>query len=179
MSYEIVKSIKIDKVNKKVFIRSAANNVHPLNFRLWEATLLSKLFEEKGLAELEKAILLEYYKSNLQKSNNNYEKSLILLDYQIYNWDTVGDENSARQNLKYSYDELKEVLYKNYLTFCKREKGNFIIFNKQKELYVSRFVKNGCYLVPKQNAKVFPSKEDAQIALQNFDISKYEIMEVI
>ena len=116
---------------------------------------------------------MEYFKGNLQKSNNNYEKSLILLDYQIYNWDTVGDENSARQNLKYSYDELKEVLYKNYLTFCKREKGNFIIFNKQKELYVSRFVKNGCYLVPKENAKVFPSKEDAQIALQNFDISKY------
>ena len=178
MSYEIVKTIKIDKVNKKVFIKSAANNVHPLYFRLWEATLFSRLFEEKGLVALEKEILLEYFKGNIQKSNNNYEKSLILLDYQIYNWDTVGDKNSVRQTPKYSYDELKEVLYQNYIAYCKREKGKFVIYCKPKELFVSRFVKNGCYLVPKEDAKVFPSKEDAESKLQNFDISKYEVMEV-
>lgn len=186
MSYEIVKAIKIDKVNKKVFLKSASSNVYPKHFTLWEATLLSEVLATQGIVELEKVILLEYYKGNMQKTNNNYEKSLSFLDKEKYNWDTVGFNWESNPDggepiqvaRKYSYDELKEVLYQNYIAYCKREKGKFVIYCKPKELFVSRFVKNGCYLVPKENAKVFISKEDAELKLQNFDISKYEVMEV-
>ena len=85
--------------------------------------MLSEILATQGIIELEKVILLEYYKGNMQKTNNNYEKSLSLLDKEKYNWDTVGFNWAQNPNggepiqvaKKYSYDELKEILYQNYI----------------------------------------------------------------
>lgn len=173
MSYEIVKAIKIDENKKEVWFKSTSSNVTPKTFNWWKSPSFSKILEEKGLIEVQKELLLQYFNGNFQKTDNNYEKSLIVFDYKKFNWDTVGE---GRQ---FSDEEAKEALYKNYIAFCKRKKGKFVIYCKPKELFVSRFVKNGCYLVPKEDAKVFPSKEDAALKLQYFDSSKYEIWEVL
>ena len=36
MSYEIAKGIRIDKKNKKIFIRSSSNNIYPKYYSSWE-----------------------------------------------------------------------------------------------------------------------------------------------
>ena len=57
MSYELVKSIKIDKQNKKVYITSACNNVTPHHYRTSECSYFSNILEKDGLEEMEKEIL--------------------------------------------------------------------------------------------------------------------------
>ena len=143
MSYEIVKSIKIDKENKKVFLKSSSNNVYPKTYSKWEVKTLSKLFKEKGLKELQKEIIWQYWLGNFQKTKNNYEKSLILLNTQKYNWNTVGEEKEISEK------DFKELLYQNYQNYNKRRKGKFVILNKEREKFITKFTKAGCYLYPK------------------------------
>lgn len=168
MSYAIVKAIKIDEVKKEVWIKSDSSNVYPKIYTWWHCVSLSKILAENGLVEVQKEILLQYYNGNFQRTDNNYEKSLILLDRDKFYWGRDVAE-----------EKIKKVLYENYITFCNRKKSNFIIFNKIREYYVSKFYKNGCYLVPdKADAKIFKSKEEALLKLRYFEQSKYEVLEV-
>lgn len=169
MSYEIVKTIKINQKDSEVHIKSATSNVYPKDYRWWHSSSLSKILKEEGMIALQKELLLQYYEGNFQKSNNDYEKSLISLDREtIYFGCDVANK-----------EDIKKILLKNYIDFTNRKKGKFVVFNTVREKYVSRFCSKGCYLTEDQeDAKVFPSKEDAALKLQYFDSSKYEIYEV-
>lgn len=50
MSYEIIKGLKLDRKNKKIFVRSSSNNVYPKLFERTEFMPKCKNFEEKQLA---------------------------------------------------------------------------------------------------------------------------------
>ena len=155
MSYEIVKSIKIDKKNKKVYATGACNNVTPRTYMKWEVTMVSKIFELRGEEAAIKEILEAYYSGNFQPGNPNYySKSLSLLDKNKYNW-----SNSD----KYTSEELKEELYKNYLKMKNEPKGRFIISIPSERTYVRRFTARKAFTTNfKEDAKVFTKRSDAE-----------------
>ena len=53
MSYEKVRSIKIDEVAGEVFVTGASNNVRPLTYEKWECPSLSKILKEQGRKAVE------------------------------------------------------------------------------------------------------------------------------
>lgn len=125
MSYYLVRSIKIDKKTKRIFITCAENNVRPHTFRTVESVSLSKIYQEKGLEEAEKEILLEYWNGNFQRSDNNYQKSQILNGR---SWDFIDgkDEKDSEERIRI----LKDYLYSNYTLYCNRDKTETIIKSK-------------------------------------------------
>ena len=103
MSYTIVRSIKIDNKNGKVFITSASSNVSPKYYTKEVSPYLSKILQEKGREATELAIFLEYENGNLQRGTNKYTKALTVL-YYIY-----GDEYNKFDWRNEDYDRAKEL----------------------------------------------------------------------
>jgi len=161
MSYAIVKSIKIDKKNKKVYVTSTSNNVYPKIYRKWENTYLTEIFKESDIISVIKEILYDYYSGNFQPGNQNiYSTSLFLLDRKKYNW-----ENSSN----FTEEELKEVLYTNYLTIKSEPKGEFIVYIPDENVYVTRFTARRAYTTRhKEYARVYSKKSTAELLIQKY-----------
>ena len=88
MSYEIVRSVKIDKKNNKVFITGASNNVTPKTYTKWNCSTISHILETKGEVAAIKEILEAYWDGQFQPGGiNYYSKSMSLVDRNKYNWD--------------------------------------------------------------------------------------------
>ena len=138
MSYEIVRSIKIDEKQQKVFITCASNNSRPLDYRREEYPSFSKILKEEGKEAVEIALLRNYEEGNLQRSDNKYTKALRVLryifaeEYKKFNWRNHNarwgtKEYKAERELRYS-DEFNQLLIK--AIDYKIQKGNFIITKK-------------------------------------------------
>lgn len=163
MGYEIIKNIKIDLKNQQVFITSASNNVYPHTFSEWECTPLEKILQEKGLAELEKVILLEYENGNFQKSNNKFQFAVnyarTLKEYnEKFNWRLHDERNE---------EELKEFLYKVYKSSqsCKPTIIKFLYHNEH--LFVFKIRKYD--ILPgygKSDAKIYTNKYKLALDLE-------------
>ena len=164
MSYAIVKSIKIQE--GKVFLHSTANNVSPYDWRTWECTYFSEILKNQGQEGLDKAILLSYWEGNLQKSNNNYQKSVDTFDRTIYNWDftsVYSDEfksitrESAQSICKERTEEVKQKLYEHYINFKNRKKEKWFI--KYQNQYLCKITSRSFKFSPnRNNAKIFDSQ---------------------
>jgi len=184
MSYEIVKGIKIDIKEQIVKIKSASSNVFPKDFSWWPSNYLTELLKEKGKIAVIKEILYHYWSGNFQKTNNNFEKSLILLDRKKYNWDTVRSDSSksCTDPTNIPIVELKNVLYENYLKYNNRKKGNFYIVHKETSKYLGNITKNRYYLYENPNPKIkFSSKEEAEFKLYKsfVNLKDFDIIEKI
>ena len=82
MSYDKVKSIKIDEKQGKVFFNTASNNVRPLTYSVFsESKIYNDLLKEEGKEAVEIEILKEYESGNLQDGKNKYTKALKILRY--------------------------------------------------------------------------------------------------
>ena len=159
MSYDIVKGLKIDTKNGIVKIKSASSNVFPKYFTWWECESLSTMLQEQGKEEVIKTILVEYWNGNFQKSNNVYEKSLILFDFKRFNWDNTNGDSRT----------LRNALYDAYRAYLTRVKGKFIV-EAEDVGYVVKFLKNGYrYSQNKSMSQVFTSKEDAMIKTKDYN----------
>jgi hypothetical protein len=105
MSYEKIKSIKIDEKEKKVFITSACNNVRPLTYDKWECSPLSEILRQKGKTAVKIAILKDYETGDFQEGNNEYTRALKVLryilkeEYKPFNWNLRkwGDEKATQE----------------------------------------------------------------------------------
>jgi len=107
MSYEIVRSIKLDKKNKKVYVTGASNNVTPRTYMKWETPSLTEIFEKQGEVAVIKEILDAYYSGNFQPGNqNHYSKSLALLDRSKFNWDNGYKKLFKKKNSKIIYTKI-------------------------------------------------------------------------
>ena len=120
MSHEIVKNIKIKE--NKVFIKSDSNNVFPKDYKYWECTPLSNLLKEKGLEEVQIAILKDYEGGTFQGNSNKYTRALKVLryvfgeEYKRFNWRNHNakwgtKEREEEENLRKS-KEFEELLNK-------------------------------------------------------------------
>lgn len=132
MSYEIIKSIKVDLESKKVFINGASNNLRPLSFEVWECTSLSKLLQEKGEDALNVEILKTYESGDFQRGSNKYTKALKVLrfvlyeEYKKFNWRnhnaTWGTEEHKQERALRESEEFKQLLLKAFKTKLPKEK---------------------------------------------------------
>lgn len=166
MSYEIVKGIKIDKEKGTVSIKSASNNVSPRHFHWWRCEPLEEILKHKGVAEVEKHILNEYWEGNFKGTENNYQKSAYFTR-QKHGWDDP--------ILK---DELLEVLYANYQAFKKRKFGRFIVDLGDGKYYL-KVTKNYTYSTfSKPEARIFRSKEDAEYEISKRSRPSYSIVDI-
>jgi len=119
MSYEKVRSIKIDEKNSNVFITSACNNVRPLSYSKWECESLSDILKGKGKRAVEIEILKEFEEGNFQGGGSKWENALDVLyyllgdEYQKFKWNFETDEKQRkiRDELRKS-EEFKELLGK-------------------------------------------------------------------
>ncbi len=132
MSYEKVKSIKIDEKQGKVFINCASNNVRPLYYSREEYPYFSKILQEQGKEAVEIALLKSYEEGNLQEGKNKYTDSLKVLryvfkeEYKRFNWRTNWEEYRKLKETEEGKKEFQELL-KKALDY-KIPKERFIIF---------------------------------------------------
>lgn len=176
MSYEIVKSIKIDEANRKVFINCACNNVRPLDYSNEEYPYFSKILQEKGKQAVEIELLRCFESGTLQSHlNNKYTRALKVLfylfadEYKKFNW-RINNYNDDERNS----DEFKALLLKALNTNLPKQK--YIVFNKINNGYVrkitSRYV---FYCSQKDEAKVFDFMNEAKDSIPEKDF--YEVIE--
>jgi len=173
MSYEIVKSIKVDKKNKKVYVTGASNNVTPRWFNRWENEYLGEILQKQGYDAVVKEILYAYYEGNFQPGGrNDYSLSLALLDRGVFNWD--------RQHKKeVTKEEVIEELYKNYMILKSEPKGKFIVYFEDHDSYIYKFTARRVFSTSyRESAKIFRRKSDAEIRLRNYSHVKYRIEQI-
>lgn len=148
MSYEIVKSIRYDRKENKVFIDSASNNLRPLLFRRWEiddTDCLLKLLKAlmDGELQLRKTngtkkiriafdAVCEEMQKRYGRSLNSYAELTAMLKM-------LDDEFSKKEVTDEWWLELKETFaktYRNYLYevmriwWKLRDNGIFSVENK-------------------------------------------------
>ena len=136
MSYEKVKSIKIDEKQGKVFFNTASNNVRPLTYSIFSGSkIYNDLLKEKGKDAVEIEILKEYESGNLQEGTNKYTKALKVLryvygeEYKKFNWRNCPGKWGSKEYLAHGElrksEEFKELLKKCFK--YKFNKTKFII----------------------------------------------------
>jgi hypothetical protein len=166
MSYEIVKGIKINEEEKKVYFKSSSNNVYPKDYEYQEFSYFSNLLKEKGIKEVEIAILKEYESGNLQKgTENRYTRALKVLyyvygeEYKKFNWRVLECED--RRKIEDS-EEFKALLLKALNT--KLPKNKFIVVKNQydKPYYVRKTTSRHIFYGDKEQAKIFDFREIAE-----------------
>ena len=114
MSYELVKSIKIDEENEKVFITCASNNVRPITYSKENYPYYSNLLKEKGKQAVELALLKGYESGSLQRGDNKYRNARKVLvyifskEYAKFNWRNSYEDSDKQDELRKSkeFDEL-------------------------------------------------------------------------
>ena len=164
MSYEIVRSIKINK-DLEVMITSASSNVTPKVFEKWHCESLSKIAKERGKAECISEILYQYWSGEFQNSNNLFDKSVQYFEliHPEYTWSNVG------AGKLYSKESVMLLLLDNYYVYKNRNKNNnkkFILYDTYCDCYLSKLVKNGSYFVyDSVDAQIFNNMIDVKIAI--------------
>lgn len=169
MTYEKVSSIKIQK-DGRVLIKSASSNVFPTHYTEWYSEQLEHILRTEGKEGYDKELLYRYWQGTFQKTNNNYEKSLVLLDRNVYGW-----------NSSHTVEEIKEVLYSNYLRFNARKIGRFVVQDVSRPQYrfISQITKGGIYYTSALNAKIFRSAEEALLYAKHIFTNDIKIMELL
>jgi hypothetical protein len=135
MSYEKIKSIKIDESKGEVKINCASNNVRPLIYEEYVSPHFSKILKEQGLKECEIELLKAFEEGSFQQGNTKYNKALKILlnvffeEYKVFNWRAnekyLSEEYNARRERRES-EEFKALLWKALNT--KLPKNKFRVF---------------------------------------------------
>jgi hypothetical protein len=126
MSYEKVKKITIDKVNRQVRICSACNNLRPLTYEYW--TLKAETLDEAIGKTLMYMWNGELHLSEKDKTNVKWNYALM----------KIREKEELRKKfieLNYGYTNNKEELEKMILTFA----AIFKTIEAKKEKYIMRY----------------------------------------
>lgn len=167
MSYDIVRGINVNERKGEVWIKAASNNVYPRLFEWFEAKSLSEKLREQGRAEVDKDILLLFWQGELQGGNSLYERTVIYWRKKLpYSWRNTGlaegDDKGGGDKAVYTYDEVKESLYRAYLSYRNREKGRYVV--QFKYGFVYKYSSRHIWLAHRpESARKFNSMEDATV----------------
>jgi hypothetical protein len=143
MSYTLVKSIRFDKKNGKVWVEMAESNIFPRTYDKSEWKWASELLKKGELEKLEKDILLAYWSGDFQGSDKYSKAIKLFCDYDIYNWNLNYKDN---QEVKEDLLNHLYTCYKRYLEESKDTKkvvieydGDFIVKCTTKHIITKRF----------------------------------------
>jgi len=173
MSYEKVKSIKIDEEKGKVFFNTASNNVRPLTYSIFsDSKFYNNLLKEEGKEEVEIEILKEYECGNLQQGNNKYTNALKVLyyvfkeEYKDFNWRNNNFKYGSEESLKFD-ERRKSKEFKDLLRKClnyKIPKKSFVITknNYGEDIYAKVCLSCIKWLYTPEKATKFHFEEEAK-----------------
>jgi hypothetical protein len=175
MSITIIKSIKIDIKNKKVFITSGCNNIVPRYYTHNHCPYYDKFFDkEGGIEEIKKDILFSFFSGSFNGLLTNYGKAISTFKYE-------GDSNEIWHKCR--IDSEFKIYFKNQLLNhfkeyeakrkCKR------VFNvKIEDRWIVKLTPNTAITSADQNrAKKF-DLATAEIALKRFAMHGTQIVEL-
>jgi len=119
MSYQIVKTIKIDEKNGEVWMGWACNNVRPRDFTPERCKMFEGILKKEGIKALDLAIMRGYECGNMQGGRNKYTRALAnhhaMPEYARFNWRGTADNWEAisawRDNNKADLDALLAVAF--------------------------------------------------------------------
>jgi len=173
MSYDIIKNIKIDKKAGKVRLHYAASNVYPRHYHNEENHALSQMLVNGGVEYLEKELLRQYWMGCFQYGANDYVKALDLFRYRnpSITWDNVGygsqkvgDQKYHDQGaiIEYTEAEVVDMLWLSLCDYRARTKTKTALLWGGR--WITKITPSKIWFTSTaSNAKVFESKEDAQI----------------
>ncbi|OGP24993.1 MAG: hypothetical protein A2X99_02300 [Deltaproteobacteria bacterium GWB2_55_19] len=165
MSYHIIKSIKVDEKEGKVYITGADNNVRPRTPHRWECTSLSQILVEQGREAVDLEILEAYESGDFQGGNNKWTRALVVLrrmpEYAQFNWrGEPYDEITERRKTPAFKAILKKALE------TKLPKAKFIITkstNMGTKVYLKKLTARHVFWSPvREKAKIFRFIEDTE-----------------
>lgn len=160
MSYEIIKSIKIDKSKKEVKITSASNNISPQTYCTINAVVLNKLYAKKGFQALEIKIIRQFLNGNFQQGSTSYKK---IADYMMMKY---------RKGWSNSYTD--EEVVANIQEYKVQPITDWVI--KMKGVLVSKLSATTCY--SGGATKVFRGRySDICQRLQGYNKDNWEVLE--
>lgn len=181
MSYEIIKSIKIE--NDKVIIACSSNNVYPKYYTPFESKILSDILKNEGREALDTTILGEYISGNFQGGSNKYTRALEILrhnpDFKKFNWREDWDNyEKAKENHKEEYENLLKSAFftrlpKDKYIIAKDYSGEKVYFYQRKGAGICRWFRE------LSRAKIFRYKEEAETVKKWFTGSDSWIVEKI
>ena len=168
MGYEIIRKINIR--DNQVFITGACNNVRPHDYREWECPSLTKILQEKGMEDLNIAILQAYEEGNFQRGKNKYTRALLILkhlpEYKIFDW--RNDNYNETKILRRSQDYTK-LLTK--ALHSKLPTNKFIVTkNHNGQKVYAKYSKRGWirWYYTEEKVTIFHYKEDAEFLKKCF-----------
>ena len=111
MSYELVKTVKIDQRQNVVEIKSSSNNVFPKDYHYWKCTSLSNTLQEKGKLATEIKILELYLSGEFQAGiKNKYTRATSFLwnlpEYEKFDWRQTDDSEKTKKENPKEYERL-------------------------------------------------------------------------
>lgn len=183
MSFEIVRTIKVDEKAGKVYIRSASNNVFPKDWDLWECKPLSDILQSKGREALDLEILRQYEEGNFQarRKGNRYTQALAILrnmpEYREFDWRNADWEGTHKKRATREFDEL---LKKALMTPLPKEKYIIAMFHGYRYFYLKITRARGHWVTEKKKATIFAFEREAEnvklgyVNSQRWEVKKYE-----
>jgi hypothetical protein len=193
MSYEKVKSIKIDTENNRVLINcvipcrinSTCNNTSPLNFKEWDCIFLSEILKTKGLTATKTEILKLFLEGEFQNDIKPYSTALRVIntflkeEYKpyVYNWsDNSSNITEEKRKSPEFYALLEKALNyklpKERFVITSLSYGGLKCFGKLSK----RFIK---WRPETEKATKFISEEEAREEFKHFNsmiTEKWKIM---
>lgn len=172
MSYDIVRSIKVDDEKQRVIITAAANNVTPRTYHPHDSQHFANLWAEKGKEAVEIELVKAFESGNFQGGSSKYKEAAERLrkmpEYQNFDWRRggLGDEfvkiSDHRREAVAEFDALVLRALK-----AKKPKTKFVLrkevpfyglmyFNARSNARRSKWFKD------QERAKVYAYREDAE-----------------
>jgi hypothetical protein len=174
MSHEIIKSIKIDSKNKKVFITSYSNNITPKIFKKWHCSYYDDFFDKGGVEAIQKHILFSFFSGVNQGLSTNYGKAMQLFKYE-------GDSYEIYKKCD-DDEDFKSSFYNKLFSHFQE----FETKRKSKRLFNIKVGRSWIYIIKRGGAATCESQASAkkfnlataETLLKRFASSKPELIEI-
>lgn len=186
MSYNIIKSIKIDDENKRVIIGSASNNVTPRYYTTEEAPYFTRLWAEKGREAVDIALVKAFESGDFQGGSSKWKLAADRLrkmpEYQAFNWRSEPFEEIS-QRRREQVAEFDALVLR--ALQAKEPKERFVITGNptgsSQTLYFYHRANAGfCrWFTDIKKAKVFNCREDAENMKRLFNnSSNWQVLQI-
>ena len=175
MSITIIKSIKIDIKNKKVFITSGCNNIVPRDYSRDHFPYYDQFFDkEGGIDEIKKDILFYFFSGSFNGLSTNYGKAISTFKYE-------GDSDEIRGKCGEDPEfkiNFENQLLKHFNEYEAKRKCKRVFNVKIEDRWIVKLTPNSAITTADQNrAKKF-DLATAEIALKRFAMHGTQIVEL-
>jgi hypothetical protein len=175
MSYDIIKSIKIDIKNKKVFITSCSSSILPRYYSCDHCPYYDQFFDkEGGIEEIKKKILFNFFSGGFQGLSTNYGKAFSTFKYEGDSYE-IWDKCRKDPEFKINF---QNQLLKHFNEYEAKRKCKRVFNVKIADRWIVKLTSNSAITCGDQNrAKKF-DLATAEIAKNRFARHGSEIVEL-